>query len=82
MPDDWLAADKLQHFVACFVITALAYAGLGQGPKGAQPGVAVPSHKRRLGLSCAAGLAVGMLKELLDAADVRGAAEPGLPWRL
>ena len=75
MPDHWLAVDKVQHFVACFVITALVYAALGRGK-----GVAVPTHRRRLGLACAAGLAVGILKEVLDAADVRGATL-WLPWR-
>ena len=70
MPDDWLAADKLQHLVACFGITALAYAFLGRG-KGVTLLFGAPTHRRRLALACAAGLAVGISKECLDAADVR-----------
>jgi hypothetical protein len=66
MPDDWLAPDKAQHFVACFTITVLAYVGLQshwcKPPR---------QHAQRLVLSAALSVAVGAAKELLDYLDVR-----------
>jgi len=62
MSDNWLAPDKLQHFLACGVVSALSWRALWR---------ARSRPRRRAALAFAAGLAVGLAKEVLDAAGVR-----------
>jgi uncharacterized protein YfiM (DUF2279 family) len=54
--DDWLAPDKLQHVLACLLISLLAAALAGRS---ARPGL----RRRAVAVGSAASLAVGAAKE-------------------
>ena len=64
MADDWLGADKAGHFTACCLFTLLAWRLQN----------ASTLRRRRLVRAAAVGFAVGVAKELIDAAGVRYAA--------
>ncbi|KAL5199443.1 hypothetical protein ABZP36_020646 [Zizania latifolia] len=65
--DEWLAADKLQHVLACLLI-ALAAAALARRS-------ALPSLRRRAAvLGWAASLAAGAVKEAADEAGFFGSS--------
>ncbi len=59
--DEWLGNDKAGHFAACALLTWLAWRWQ----------VAKTPATRRLKCAVACGFAIGVLKELLDAAGVR-----------
>jgi hypothetical protein len=55
--DDWIAADKLQHFVSCGLISAISYISASLFRR---------SHQYRLSLGACLGCIVGLTKELGD----------------
>jgi len=65
--DAWMAPDKLQHFVACLLISLLAAALAGRS---ARPGI----RRRAAAVGSAASLAAGAAKEAADEAGFFGSA--------
>jgi uncharacterized protein YfiM (DUF2279 family) len=65
--DDWLAPDKLQHVLACLLISLLAAALAGRS---ARPGL----RRRAVAVGSAASLAVGAAKEAADVAALFGSS--------
>ncbi|KAM0887645.1 hypothetical protein ACQ4PT_028900 [Festuca glaucescens] len=69
--DEWLALDKLQHVLACFLIALAAAALAGRSSR--------PFLRRHaLPLGCAASLAVGAAKEVADEARLFGSSGASL----
>ncbi|CAN6179033.1 unnamed protein product [Urochloa humidicola] len=65
--DAWVAPDKLQHALACLLISLLAAALAGRS---AHPGI----RRRAAAVGSAASLAAGVAKEALDEAGFFGSA--------
>ncbi|KAK3131794.1 hypothetical protein QOZ80_6AG0511580 [Eleusine coracana subsp. coracana] len=65
--DDWLAADKLQHVLACLLISLFAAALAGRS---ARPGL----RRRAVAVGSAASLATGAAKEAADEAGFLGSS--------
>lgn len=65
--DAWLAPDKLQHALACFLISLLVAALAGRSSR---PGI----RRRAAAIGSAASLAAGAVKEALDEAGFFGSA--------
>ncbi|CAL5046463.1 unnamed protein product [Urochloa decumbens] len=65
--DAWLAPDKLQHVLACLLISLLAAALAGRS---SSPGI----RRRAAAVGSAASLAAGAAKEALDEAGLFGSA--------
>ncbi|KAI4976595.1 hypothetical protein ZWY2020_050202 [Hordeum vulgare] len=69
--DEWLAPDKLQHVLACLLITLAAAALAGRSSR--------PFLRRRaLALGCATSLAVGAAKEVADETRLFGSSGASL----
>jgi hypothetical protein len=65
--DDWLAPDKLQHVLACLLVSLLAVALAGRS---ARPGL----RRHAVAVGSAASLAVGAAKETADEAGLFGSS--------
>ncbi|RLM56351.1 hypothetical protein C2845_PM10G04770 [Panicum miliaceum] len=65
--DAWMAPDKLQHALACLLISLLAAALAGRS---ARPGI----RRRAAAVGSAASLAAGAAKEAADEAGLFGSA--------
>ncbi|CAN6214809.1 unnamed protein product [Urochloa humidicola] len=65
--DAWMAPDKLQHALACLLISLLAAALAGRS---SSPGI----RRRAAAVGSAASLAAGAAKEALDEAGFFGSA--------
>jgi uncharacterized membrane protein len=62
MPDDWIALDKLEHFISCAIIVIVSYSLICRWPL---------LHPHRLILSFCIGIIAGSAKELGDELQVR-----------
>lgn len=69
--DEWLAADKLQHVLACFLIALAGAALAGRSSRS-------PLRRRPAALGCAASLAAGAAKEIADEAGFFGSSGASL----
>uniref|UniRef100_A0A0E0AA02 Uncharacterized protein n=1 Tax=Oryza glumipatula TaxID=40148 RepID=A0A0E0AA02_9ORYZ len=69
--DEWLAADKLQHVLACFLIALAGAALAGRSSRS-------PLRRRPAALGCAASLAAGAAKEIADEAGFSGSSGASL----
>uniref|UniRef100_A0A0D9WQ83 Uncharacterized protein n=1 Tax=Leersia perrieri TaxID=77586 RepID=A0A0D9WQ83_9ORYZ len=69
--DEWLAADKLQHVLACFLIAVAVAALSGRSSRSS-------FRRRSATLGCAASLAAGAAKEIADEAGFFGSSGASL----